>query len=195
MDPSEKGWLNYLTVKYPTRNSVISNMKIFLTGFPGSGKSFFGKAVAEQLDIPFYDLDELIVAETGSSIVEIFKLKGEDYFRTKESEALRTFGPKRKALIATGGGTPCFNHNMEWMNANGMTIYLEASAAFLFHRLVKDKKNRPLIAELTDIELMIYITETLAARTPDYKKSQLIVNAETYTPAKLVSAIRKKISE
>ena len=170
-------------------------MKIFLTGFSGSGKSFLGKAVASQLIIPFYDTDELIAAETGSTVGEIFKLKGEDYFRTKESEVLRSVAPKKKALISTGGGMPCFNDNMDWMNANGITVFLEASAAFLFHRLVKDKKSRPLLAGLSDIELMIYITETLAARTPDYKKSQLTVNAETITAAKLISAMRKKFPE
>jgi shikimate kinase len=169
-------------------------MKIFLAGFPGSGKTFLGKAAAEQLDIPFIDTDALIVAETGNTIDEIFKLNGEDYFRKKETEVLMSLASKKKGIIAAGGGTPCYNDNMEWMNANGFTVYLEASAAFLFHRLVKEKKTRPLIARLTDIELMIYITETLAARTPYFKLAQITVNAETCTAAKLVTVIRKKLS-
>src|SRR5215203_3732178 len=170
-------------------------MKIFLAGFPGSGKTFLGKAAAEQLGIPFFDLDATIVAETGSSVHEIFKLKGEDFFRKKESEILRTFSSKKKVLIALGGGTPCFGNNMEWMNENGLTVYLEATAAFLYHRLVKEKKSRPLIAHLTDIELMIYITETLVARSPFYRQSKITINAETCTVAKLVASIRKKIEE
>jgi len=168
-------------------------MKIFLAGFPGSGKTFLGKAAAEQLTIPFTDTDDMIVAETGNTIEEIFKLKGEDYFRKKESEVLISLASRRKGLIAVGGGTPCYNDNMDWMNANGLTVYLEATAAFLFHRLVKEKKSRPLIAKLTDIELMIYITETLAARTPYYKLAQITINAETCTSAKLVAAISKKV--
>ena len=166
-------------------------MKIFLTGFPGSGKTFLGNTAASQLSIPFFDMDELIVSETGSSIAEIFKKNGEDYFRNKEAEVLRSLESKRKGLIATGGGTPCFKDNMDWMNANGITVYLEASAAFLYHRLVREKKSRPLMASLTDIELMIYITETLASRMSYYKQAQLIINAESATASKLVSAIRK----
>jgi len=166
-------------------------MKIFLAGFPGSGKTFLGKEAALQLKIPFFDTDDLIATGTGNTVAEIFRMKGEDFFRNKESEVLRTFSSKRKGLIAVGGGTPCYNGNMEWMNENGITIYLEATAAFLYHRLVKEKKSRPLISELSDIELMIYITETLFLRSPVYKQAQLTVNAETCTPAKLVSAIMK----
>jgi len=169
-------------------------MKIFLAGFPGCGKSFLGKAAAEQLSIPFFDTDAMIAAEMGSSVQEIFKLKGEDFFRKKESEVLRSFDSKRKGLIALGGGTPCFHENMEWMNENGITIYLEASAAFLYHRLVREKKERPLISQLTDIDLMIYITETLVTRSPFYKQAKITINAETCTAAKLVAGLRKQVA-
>jgi len=170
-------------------------MKIFLAGFPGSGKTYMGKAAAEQLDIPFFDTDALIVEETGSSIQEIFSQKGEDFFRKKESDVLKSFASKRKGLIALGGGTPCYGDNMDWMNANGITIYLEASAAFLYHRLVKEKKSRPLISQLSDIELMIWITETLAGRSLYYKQAKITINAETCTPAKLVGALKKKLPD
>ena len=166
-------------------------MKIFLAGFPGSGKTFLGKVAAHQLQIPFFDTDDLVAAETGKSVAEIFKVNGEEFFRKKESEVLRSLASKRKGIIAVGGGTPCYNDNMEWMNGNGITLYLEATAAFLYHRLVKEKKSRPLISELSDIELMIYITETLVARSPFYKQAQVTLNAETLTPGKLVSAITK----
>jgi len=106
---------------------------------------------------------------------------------------VRSLSRKRQAIVAVGGGLPCFHENMEWMNANGLTVYLEASAAFLFHRLLKEKKSRPLISHLSDIELMIYITETLAARRLFYERAKFVVNAENCTPVKLSAAIRKKI--
>lgn len=166
-------------------------MKIFLTGFPGSGKTFLGMRCASLLKIPFIDLDRLVEQKTGSSITEIFRNDGEDFFRTLEAECLRSLAVKRSALIATGGGLPCLNDNMSWMNEHGLTIYLEASGAFLFHRLLKEKHSRPLISALSDIELMIYITETLAGRRKWYEQSKLTLNAETCTPSKLAAAIQK----
>jgi len=168
-------------------------MKIFLTGFPGSGKSFLGKQTALLLKYPFWDTDRLVEEECGDPVPVIFEKKGEDFFRKKETAALKSLEGKRNAIIATGGGLPCFNDNMKWMNENGLTVYLESSAAFLFHRLLKEKKSRPLISRLSDIELMIYITETLVARKAFYEQAQVKVNAESCTPAKLFSAIKKKL--
>jgi shikimate kinase len=167
-------------------------MKIFLIGFPGSGKSYFGKETARLTKYPFLDTDGLIEKAEGLSVKEIFEKKGEAYFREKESVVLRSLSGKRQAMIATGGGLPCFHGNMQWMNENGFTIYLEASAAMLFHRLLKEKKTRPLISALTDVELMIYITETLASRKLFYEQAHITFNAETGTPQKLFAAIAKK---
>jgi shikimate kinase len=176
-----------------TAFSLPAKMKIFLTGFAGSGKSFLGLHTSALLKIPFIDSDQIIEAEMGETIREIFKTKGENFFRTREAEVLRSFSRKRSAIISVGGGLPCHHDNMEWMNEHGVTVYLEASAAFLFHRLLKEKKMRPLLADLSDIELMIYITETLAARRAVYEQSQLKLNAENATPAKLFSLLKKKL--
>jgi len=170
-------------------------MKIFLIGFPGSGKTYLGKETALLLKVPFFDTDGMIEIDTGESIVSLFKTKGEDLFRKKEAKTLREFSKKRNSVIAVGGGLPCFHENMKWMNENGLTVYLEASAAFLFHRLMKEKKTRPLIAQLSDIELMIYITETLSTRKIFYEQSQLTVQAENYSPVKLFAAVQKKLKQ
>lgn len=167
-------------------------MLIFLTGFPGSGKSFLGKQAAALLDYDFVDSDQLIEQKLELSVRDIFDKHGEDYFRLREAELIRSLANKNKTIVAVGGGLPCFHENMQWMAANGFTIYLEASAAFLFHRLMKEKNTRPLIEKLTDVELMIYITETLASRRSFYEMAEAKTNAETFTPAKLVSLIRKK---
>ena len=168
-------------------------MKIFLTGFAGSGKSFLGLHTSRLLKTPFTDTDLVIESEMGETIHEIFRSRGENFFRTKEAEVIRSFSQKRNGLISVGGGLPCHHDNMQWMNEHGLTVYLEASAAFLFHRLLKEKKSRPLLSDLSDIELMIYITETLAARRSIYEQSQLKVNAENATPAKLLSLLNKKL--
>lgn len=169
-------------------------MLIFLTGFPGCGKSFFGKQVAELMKYDFVDTDMLIEAKEGKTVSEIFKKYGEDYFREKESAVIRSIPVDKNILVATGGGLPCFFQNMEWMKGNGLTVYLEAGAAYLFHRLLKEKSKRPLMAEITDIELMIYITESIAARRSFYEMAEIKVNAENCTPGTLLSAINKKRS-
>ncbi len=149
---------------------------------------------AALLKSSFIDTDLLIEKQTGESVQAIFKKHGEDFFRNKEAEVLRGISKKMNSIVAVGGGLPCFHGNMQWMNENGQTVYLEASAAFLFHRLLKEKMTRPLIENLTDVELMIYITETLAARRFFYEKALLKVNAETITPSRLAISTTEKIN-
>ncbi len=144
------------------------------------------------MKVPFIDVDALIEESTRKTISEIFYQKGEEYFRKKEAKVLRGLLKIKKAVVATGGGLPCFGDNLDWMNENGRTVYLEASAAFLFHRLHAEKKSRPLINHLTDVELMIYITETLASRRKYYSESHIKVNAETTTAGKILASIKKK---
>jgi shikimate kinase len=91
--------------------------KIFLLGFMGSGKSTLGKKLANKLNVPFFDLDKIIEEQIGISIAEIFKTKGEEYFRTLETQVLKQLIYKQaKFVIATGGGAPCFNNNIELIN-------------------------------------------------------------------------------
>ncbi len=153
-----------------------------------------GILTAPLLKYNFIDTDSLIEKQMGKPVQSVFKENGEDFFRSKEADVLRGISKNKNALIAVGGGLPCFHANMQWMNEHGLTVYLEASAAFLFHRLLKEKSSRPLISHLSDVELMIYITETLAARRPYYEKAILKVNAETSTVAKLFSALSRKIN-
>src|SRR5436853_6290275 len=96
--------------------------KVFLIGFMGSGKTFLGKQLAQLLNYEFIDLDEWIEQREKKSIAEIFSEDGEEYFRKKESQQLKLLAEKNNAVIATGGGTPCFHDNMKWMNDHGFTI-------------------------------------------------------------------------
>ena len=113
-------------------------MKFFLIGFMGSGKTYVGKRLANELDIPFYDLDEYIEEKEGKKISEIFNEKGEEYFRQVERMCLRDFGIIGDAVIACGGGTPCFFDNMEWINKTGTSIYLQTPVKIIVDRLLKE---------------------------------------------------------
>ena len=157
-------------------------MLIFLLGFMGSGKSHCGKKIAASFGCSFLDLDHEIETASNHSISEIFSQQGEVQFRALERDALRKivtmYGASEKevrAVIACGGGTPCFHGNMDWMNEQGITVWLNPSNEILVKRLQKEKEHRPLIAALDDQELTKFIAEKLTERTPFYSKAKIVL--------------------
>ena len=149
---------------------------IFLLGYMGCGKSTKAKQLANRLNCSVIDLDAEIVSKTGRTIAEYFAEHGEDGFRNYESELLKTFDYPETCVVATGGGLPCFFDNMDWMNANGSTVYLQMEPAQLVSRLHKREK-RPLIAGMDDQQLLSFINVKLEERNPFYKKAKIIVDA------------------
>ncbi len=118
--------------------------KVFLVGMPGSGKSRMAKFISSVTDLSYKDLDDEIERTEGKSIKEIFKNHGETYFRNKETEILKNVIEKDKNLIiATGGGTPCFNHNIDLINKSGLSIFLNTSLDVIVERISR-KNKRPL---------------------------------------------------
>lgn len=118
--------------------------KVFLVGMPGSGKSRMAKFISSVTDLTYKDLDDEIERTEGKSIKEIFKNHGETYFRNKETEILKNIIEKDKNLIiATGGGTPCFNHNIDLINKSGLSIFLNTSLDVIVERISR-KNKRPL---------------------------------------------------
>jgi len=175
------------TEKSPLRELGV----IFLTGFMGCGKSTKAKQLAHRLNYPLFDLDAEIVSRSGKTIAEYFEAFGESGFRNFESELLKTFDYPENCVIATGGGLPCFFDNMDWMNANGETVYLHMEPVQLVSRLHKREK-RPLIKDFDDEQLLEFIKVKLAEREPFYSKAKVIVNAFDLDAEKLENAIRNK---
>jgi shikimate kinase len=166
-------------------------MRIYLVGYMCSGKSKTGKALASAMRYAFADTDSMIEAKTGKTIERIFSEDGEEHFRVMEHKMLLETKSFNRAVIATGGGMPCFNDNMEWMNENGITVYMEANVGLLFHRLATSKGERPLLAKLTDLELMERITADLIIRTPIYKQAKIHVQAASMN----VTSLQQKIGK
>lgn len=152
-------------------------MNIFLIGFMGSGKTHWGKIWAERLGMNFYDLDEMIEKEQGNTIAFIFEKEGEDFFREQETAILLRFVDMNNCLVACGGGTACFNDNIDWMNKNGATVYLMASPQYILNRIAGEKDKRPLIGNLNDTEILFFIDRTLKEREPFYRKAKHIFSA------------------
>lgn len=162
---------------------------IFLIGFMGSGKSHEGALLAQKLSIPFIDLDNWIEEQEGKTISELFKTEGENYFRSVEANALQQAarnllaqsetevgGNLFSAVIATGGGTPCFHGNMDWMNEHGITVWFNLPIQVLANRLSQEKSKRPLIAGLTNEEMYQLIATKIEERNPYYSKAKIIIN-------------------
>ena len=152
-------------------------MKVFLIGYMGSEKSKMAEALGKILELPVVHTDKLVEEAEGKSISEIFKTSGQEHFRELEKNALHSLAENNNVVVSTGGGLPCFFDNMDYMNAVGITVYLEANPGLLFHRLFNNRAGRPLIEDLNDVELMEQISGHLAVRSPFYKKAQIVVNA------------------
>lgn len=152
-------------------------MRIYLIGLMGSGKTTVGKVLSKKLLFPFYDLDVLIEKETGLSISEYFKKFGEEEFRKIEKEMLQSTFKFDNSIIATGGGAPCFFDNIDAINMNGISIYLQANAKLLQSRLKERRETRPLINKIKDDELKKYLEDLLLKREQFYLKAQYKVNA------------------
>ncbi len=157
----------------------------------GSGKTTVAKKLAASFKYRFVDLDDEIVKETQNSIAELFEKHGEDSFRMLEQKALHNTEKLDNAVISTGGGTPCFFDNMDWMNEEGITVYLEATAGLLFHRLVNEKDKRPLLKKISEIELMEHIQEHLAQRESYYQKAHVTIRAASVNITQLKEKVKK----
>lgn len=145
--------------------------RIFLIGYMGAGKTTLGRALAKELDIQFIDLDSYIEKRLCKSVSQIFAENGEEGFRDIERRMLHEVGDFENVVISTGGGTPCFFDNIEYMNRQGATVFLDVPVERLFIRLKIARKKRPLIMEKNDDELRDFITEQLAKRMPYYSKA------------------------
>lgn len=145
--------------------------RILLVGFMAAGKTTLGKALAKDLGLQFIDLDLYIESRYHATVSQIFAERGEEGFRQIERNMLHEVAEFEDVVIATGGGTPCFFDNMEYMNAQGTTVFLDASVDVIFTRLTIARTQRPLVAGKTDEELRSYITETLNRRLPYYSRA------------------------
>lgn len=168
-------------------NERSSGGKIFLIGFMGSGKTYWGSRWAEQYDLPFIDLDKLVEQRENKSITALFEENGEEYFRKVEASCLKTFSGKQSFIMACGGGAPCFNNNMQWMNEQGTTVYLSAAPQFLCERLMDEKDRRPLLKNLAPTELLSFIEKKLNEREPVYQQAKIILPAEALNDKSLSS--------
>lgn len=138
----------------------------------GSGKSTLGYALSKATGLTFIDLDTYIESRYCKSVRDIFAERGEDGFRKIEKAMLDEVCSFENVIVACGGGTPCFFDNMDVMNSHGTTVLLDTTVETLHRRLCHGKAKRPLIASMTDDELLTYIGTALEQRMPHYSRAR-----------------------
>lgn len=148
--------------------------RIILIGYMGAGKTTIGRALAKELDLPFYDLDWYIESRRRKTVAQIFAEQGEEGFRRIEHNMLHEVAEFEDVVISCGGGTPCFFDNMDYMNGQGQVVYLKADPEVLIEHLRMARTERPLLKDKTPEELKSFIEEQLRAREAYYCKARYI---------------------
>ena len=164
---------------------------VYIIGYMGVGKTTLAKLLAEQLQLSFWDTDQIIEQQEKRSIAEIFKIECELYFRMLETELLKQYN--KKGIVACGGGLTIHNNNMELINSKGISIYLKASSNHLYNQLKDDKQDRPLIANITNEELELYIGKELKNRSPFYELSQHTILVDGKNKAEILREVNALI--
>ncbi len=167
-------------------------MKTYLVGYMYSGKTTVGHQLAGLLGCPFIDLDRAIEQRFRTTIPILFSRYGEQAFRTIERQTLLDTATAEHAVISTGGGTPCFFDNMEWMNAHGCTVFLEAPLPLIIQRAENSKKQRPLLAQMQPHELAAHISNQLAQRLSFYRQARLRFPADADSVRPLADLIARE---
>lgn len=169
--------------------------RIFLVGYMCAGKTTLGKALARELELKFIDIDWYIEQRYHATIRELFAQYGEEEFRRIEQRMLHEVAEFENVLIATGGGTPCFFDNMDYMNRMGDTVFLEVSHDMLFQRLKAGKQSRPILMHKSDQELEEFVQEALQHRLPYYEKAQHRFSGDDLESTPLITASVAAIRE
>ncbi len=153
---------------------------ITILGFMSSGKSTMGKLLAKAWDCSFIDLDHYIEEKYHLTIPLIFQKYEENGFRKLEAETLReVLNSGCEQIVSLGGGTPCFENNMEFIKSHSTSIYLKISPGELFNRLSKSVNPRPLVKNKSQDELLEYIQTELSKREVYYHQADQIIESDS----------------
>ncbi len=165
--------------------------RIFLIGLPGSGKSTLGRALSEKIGYQFIDLDEEIVKREGKRIPDIIEFNGEGNFRIIENEVLHALCALGDSFVmATGGGAPCFHFNMDFMNSQGATVYLDVSPGDIALRLLDEGlENRPLIKSYDQMDLIQEMRELKEKREQFYNQAKIKLSDNQITADTIIAQL------
>ena len=159
--------------------------RIVLTGFMGSGKTTVGPLVAARLGWSFVDVDDMIEAEAGTTIAEIFARHGEAIFRERERETIARLAAADSLVLALGGGAIENEATRTLLlTAPGtLLIHLEVELATTLKRCQGTEHTRPILADQANLE------NRYQRRLPLYRMAHVTIQVDTLTPQEAVDAI------
>ena len=148
-------------------------------GYMGSGKTLVSKELSVLNNFKIFDLDTEISKQNNRSITEIFKEKGEIFFRKTEKEVLeKILSSEKNIILSLGGGTPCYYNNIDSINEKTISIFLKTNVKTLAQRLSSEKDKRPLIQNISNEDLPEFIAKHLFERNPFYNQAKIIINTD-----------------
>lgn len=159
---------------------------LILVGPMGAGKTTIGRALSDELHLPFKDIDHIVVENCGADVPWIFDIEGEEGFRRRESQALAEALDGKPAVIATGGGIVTREANRKLLKNAGGVVFLYASVKQQLNRTKKDK-NRPLLQQGDPEKVLCALMQT---REPWYREvSDFVIETDRSKPRDVVNAI------
>ena len=171
----------------------IKNNNILLIGFMGSGKTTIGLRLSYKLSLEVLDTDKLIESREGMTISEIFKRKGEGYFRKLETDLMYELrDSKARKIYSLGGGTPVQLQNQSLIVQAGTVVYLRAKPETIYERLKYDT-TRPL---LQCEDPLSRIKDLLAKRSPAYERcADIIVDVDEMKQNEIIDYILERLGK
>lgn len=165
-------------------------MRLYLTGYMGTGKSTIGRKIAQRTEIPFLDTDKMVEEAEGASVADIITYAGEPYFREAERRALEQTAELESAIISTGGGLPIWADNQEWIAEHGVSVYLKRTPEQILSRLSPHgRQRRPMLRGKSDEELLQFMSAHLAEREPIYTKADIVADCSQIGDAELIDRL------
>lgn len=165
-------------------------MTISLMGYMGSGKTLVSKELSILNNFKIFDLDTEISKQNNRSITEIFKEKGEIFFRKTEKEVLeKILSSEKNIILSLGGGTPCYYNNIDSINEKTISVFLKTNVKTLAQRLSSEKDKRPLIQNISNEDLPEFIAKHLFERNPFYNQAKITINTDNLSAREIAEEI------
>ena len=160
----------------------------------GSGKTLVSKELSVLNNFKNFDLDTEISKQNNSSITEIFKKKGEIFFRKTEKEVLeKILSTEKNIILSLGGGTPCYYNNRDSINEKTISVFLKTNVKTLAQRLSSEKDKRPLIQNISNEDLPEFIAKHLFERNPFYNQAKITINTDNLSAREIAEEILTQI--